>query len=43
MIKDHLEMVEDQIINLKEWVRYSGFNFDDIIFELKRVAFERNL
>ena len=35
-------MVEEQVVKLKEWVRYSGMIFEDIIFELKRLKFEKN-
>ena len=38
-----MEMVEDQVVKLKHYIRYCGLTFDDIIFELKRVIFENSL
>ena len=36
VVKDHLEMVEDQVSKLRHYIKYCGLTFDDIIFELRR-------
>ena len=32
VIKDHMEMVEDQVTKLKHFIRYHGLSFDDMLF-----------
>ena len=38
-----MEIVEEQVIKLKHFIRYFGLSYDDVIFELKRMIFENNL
>ena len=43
VITDHLELVEAQVVTLKNYIVYCGLTFEDMIFELKRSIFEKNL
>lgn len=43
MVQDMINMVEEQVIKLKYFIRYCGLTFEDIIFELKRQIFENNI
>jgi len=33
-------MVEDQVVKLKQYIRYCGVTFEEILFELKRLIYE---
>lgn len=35
-----MEIVEDQVVKLKHFIRYCGLTFEDMLFELKRVIYE---
>ena len=43
VVKDHLEMAEEQVIKLKHYIRYCGLTFEEILFELRRQIFENNM